>query len=223
MNTKYPRIPHLPWSPGATRDDRRLGSVDSLLNAPIVITEKMDGSNVCLAPNAVYARSHGSVPTHPSFNELKSIHATLRGYIPGDCFIYGEWCFARHSISYEKDPPHLQVFALLDTSTGIWSPFAEVRSMVKRLLEHSPLIALVPELFCGTVETEVQLKTLVDRLAKQPSFFGPDREGLVVRWAGPIPGDSFSVAVAKWVRANHVQTDKHWSRGPIVRHGRNQG
>src|SRR5690625_4496339 len=57
--TKYPRTPHLPWSPGCADDDRII-SAESLrvLDAlPTVITEKMDGGNITLMRDAMYARS----------------------------------------------------------------------------------------------------------------------------------------------------------------------
>ena len=38
MSAKYPRTPHLPWSPGASADDKRLSSADHLLDRRIVIT-----------------------------------------------------------------------------------------------------------------------------------------------------------------------------------------
>jgi hypothetical protein len=44
MSPKYPRTPHLPWSPGGTSDDRRLTDVSSLLNVGLVITENERGS-----------------------------------------------------------------------------------------------------------------------------------------------------------------------------------
>ncbi len=51
---KYPRTPHLPWSPGGTRDDRRLASVSRLLDQELVITEKLDvpdgGRGFCPKP-----------------------------------------------------------------------------------------------------------------------------------------------------------------------------
>lgn len=66
MSAKYPRTPHLPWSPGGTRDDKRLTVLDQLYGRTLVFTEKLDGSNLCLTADAVYARSHSGAPRHPS-------------------------------------------------------------------------------------------------------------------------------------------------------------
>lgn len=39
---------------------------------------------------------------------------------------------------------------------------------------------------------------------------GQDIEGFVVRDVNDFPTSEFQKHVAKYVRANHVQTDKHW-------------
>ncbi len=45
MNTriKYPRTFHLPWSPGLTKDDKRIENLDGFIGREVVVTEKMDG------------------------------------------------------------------------------------------------------------------------------------------------------------------------------------
>jgi hypothetical protein len=67
---KYPRTPHLPWSPGGTSDDKRMLDVGPLLG-DVVITEKMDGSNVALSRENFFARSHAQVPVHRSFDLVR--------------------------------------------------------------------------------------------------------------------------------------------------------
>lgn len=63
--SKYPRTYHLPWSEGATNDDRISHSIDSFLNTDIIITEKLDGENCGMTNNGVYARSHTVFTTSP--------------------------------------------------------------------------------------------------------------------------------------------------------------
>src|SRR5262245_55730831 len=109
MSEKYPRTPHLPWSPGGTRDDRRLTDVEPLLGRELVLTEKMDGSNVCLEREHVFARSHTAEPRHPSFDALKAVHAALRWQIPSHWQLFGEWLWARHSITYDRLPAYLLI------------------------------------------------------------------------------------------------------------------
>jgi len=42
-------------------------------------------------------------------------------------------------------------------------------------------------------------------------------EGYVVRWARGFHASEFPRAVAKYVRAGHVQTDDHWLHRKVVR------
>jgi hypothetical protein len=47
MSEKYPKTPHLPFSPGVFSDDITLDSkhCTQFLNKEVVITEKLDGGN----------------------------------------------------------------------------------------------------------------------------------------------------------------------------------
>ena len=45
---------------------------------------------------------------------------------------------------------------------------------------------------------------------KKPSELGGKKEGLVIRIADKFSVGEFDKNVAKYVRANHVQTDSHW-------------
>ena len=53
MSEKYPKTPHLPFSPGINSDDITLDSkhCNQFLNKEIVITEKLDGGNCQLYQN----------------------------------------------------------------------------------------------------------------------------------------------------------------------------
>lgn len=72
----------------------------------MVITEKLDGSNVALRADSAYpfARSRAGPPSHPSFAPLKALHASLRSYIPEGVTVYGEWLYAVHTLVYEWIP-----------------------------------------------------------------------------------------------------------------------
>ena len=54
---KYPRTWHLPWSPGATADDRVLDSVSHFYGREIVVTTKMDGECTTMYSDFLHARS----------------------------------------------------------------------------------------------------------------------------------------------------------------------
>ena len=54
---KYPRTPHLPWSPGKTNDDKVLKDTSHFLGKEIVMSLKMDGEATTLYNNHMHARS----------------------------------------------------------------------------------------------------------------------------------------------------------------------
>jgi hypothetical protein len=90
---------------------------------------------------------------------------------------------------------------------NIWVPWEKVE-------EYSYLLDIptVPVLFKGIVNSEKELKQLVEKLSKEPSELGGQREGVVARVAGMFHNDDFPTHVLKWVRKGHVQTDEHWTR-----------
>lgn len=131
---KYNRTPHLTWSPGGTNDDKRIVTLDGLLNREIIITEKVDGSNVCLEHDAVYARSHAKAPKHPSFDALKALHAQVKSRIPEGIQIFGEWCYAKHSIEYTSLPNYLLLFGVRDLDLkGHWNAWELVEDWAEQL------------------------------------------------------------------------------------------
>lgn len=211
---KYPRTPHLPYSPGGTSDDRRIANTKTFLNRPLIITEKMDGSNVCLEQGNCFARSHSSAPNHPSFDALKSLHATVKHKIGEGIQVFGEWLYAKHSIAYDKLPAYLMLFGVRDAEKDMWASWEETVIWAEDLE-----VITAPVLYEGFVCTESELQSLVERLAVEPSVAGQEREGVVVRLADEFSDADFNVSVAKWVRSNHVQTDDHWKNQAIVRNG----
>ncbi len=209
---KYNRTFHLLWSPGATSDDKMAHDVSSLLNIPIVVSEKVDGSNVSLETDAVYARSHANVPTHPSFDLLKALHSQVKHLITPDYQVFGEWVFAVHSLAYDKLPGYFLAFGVRDLRTNRWASWDNVEATASGLA-----VPTVPVLFRGVVKTDTELERLTCTLASQPSALGTIREGVVVRVAGAFDDKDFSTSVNKMVRANHVQTDEHWMHKAIVK------
>jgi hypothetical protein len=211
MSPKYPRTPHLPWSPGGTNDDRRLADVRHFIGKPLVITEKMDGSNVSMEREGCFARSHASAPNHPSFDAFKAAHAAVKHLIPEGSQVFGEWLYALHSIGYSALPSFFQVFGV--RTNGLWSSWAEVELWAAELGTVTAPLLVGPRVF----ENQNDLQDAVAQLVRKPSACGGEREGVVVRVAGEFADHDFGTSVAKYVRANHVQTDDHWSHQEITR------
>lgn len=211
MRTKYPRIPHLPWSPGGTDDDKVLSDASALLNRPLVITEKADGSNVCLEREQVFARSHSGPPRHPSFDALKALHSGIRQQIPESHQIFGEWLWAQHTLFYDRLPDYLLIFGIRDLRSECWLSWPETQQEAARLG-----FATMPELWRGEARTEEELRRQTEQHTVR-CLLGTEQEGLVVRITERFEDSRFALSAAKWVRSDHVQTSTHWTEQQVRR------
>ena len=204
--SKYNRTYHLPWSPGSTNDDRISNNVESLIGIEIVITEKLDGENTGMKDEGVYARSHAAFTTSAWSREVRQLHKMkVEGQLGEDVFLFGENMEGIHSIEYTNLDSYFYIFGVRDN--GVWIPWYQVE-------EYSYLLDIptVPVLFKGVVNTQKELKDIVDGLITKPSELGGQREGIVIRNAGTFNNEDFKDNVMKWVRAGHVNTDIHWTR-----------
>jgi hypothetical protein len=174
--------------------------VDLLLGQPLVLTEKVDGANVCMTRDAVYARSHSGPARGPMFDRLKAIHAEKRWLIVPGVSVFCEWCMFVHSVEYANLPdPPLLVIGVRRDSTGVWGSWGDLDTQALTLgLERAPEVGTImpskPEL----------LQREVEELAAMPSVFGGQREGIVVRHAGAVADDRFAKFHAKYVNEGFV-------------------
>lgn len=213
MNSpKYNRTPHFPFSPGATNDDKIAASMDRLIGVDIVLTEKMDGSNTSLESDGCYARTHAGTPTHVSFDGLKALHASVKHLITVDTQLFGEWCYAKHSIAYSDLPGYFMLFNVRYLNDPCWVSWEEVEMWAQEIG-----VPTVPVLFRGIVSSEKDLRFLIENLMELPSRCGGVREGVVARVDGMFEDSEFPSCVMKYVRANHVQTTEHWKDQEITK------
>jgi len=197
---KYPRTPHLPWSPGATDDDTRTTSLSSFEGSVVVVTEKMDGENTTLYCDHSHARSLDS-RHHPSRDWLKQWHSRFAHTIPVGWRICGENLYARHSVAYEHLSSYFYGFSIWNESNRCLS-WPETLEWFELLGVHP-----VPELYLGPWNEKVIQEIEID-----PSV----SEGYVVRKLESFSYTEFDQSIAKWVRTGHVQTNKHWMHAEIV-------
>jgi hypothetical protein len=204
--SKYNRTYHLPFSKGATSDDRVAESTTGLLGREIVITEKLDGENTGMERGGVYARSHAEYTCSPWSKEVRQLHTVKVGpYIEEGLMLFGENMEGVHSIEYDCLESYFYLFGA--RKDGVWSSWKEVE-------EYSYLLDIptVPVLFKGVVNTEVELEELVNTLISRGSRLGGVIEGVVVRVEDSFYDDDFPTSLQKWVRRDHVTTDEHWTR-----------
>lgn len=197
---KYPRTPHLPWSPGASDDDVRLHSCRAFEGREVVVTEKMDGENTTLYRDGLHARSLDG-RHHPSRDWLKAWHGTFAHEIPEGWRVCGENLYARHSLAYAALDSYFYLFSVWDSSNRCLS-WAETRDWAGLL--GCPLPR---ELFRGPWSRKT-----IEAIAVNPAT----TEGYVVRSAAAFAYGEFADHVAKWVRPSHVSTDQHWMHAAIV-------
>lgn len=203
MRVHHPRTPHLPWSPGASKDDVRVTTMDGLAGREVVVTEKLDGENTTLYSDGLHARSLDSAH-HPSRAWVKSLQGLVAASIPPGWRVCGENVFARHSLAYDDLASWFSAFSVWDGDRCLdWD--STVR-FTRKLGVPVP-----PVLWRGAYD-EKALRALRLDLTRQ--------EGYVVRTVAGFDRSEFTGRVAKWVRRGHVQTDTHWMQAPVVVNGR---
>jgi hypothetical protein len=197
---KFPRIHHLPFSEGITADDLILDNLKNFYYLDeVVITEKLDGENENLYRDKVHARSIDS-NHHVSRNWIFKFHYDMSYLIPKNLQICGEYLYAKHSIEYDKLETYFYVFGIFENN--IYLSWDEVFRISNELN-----LKTVPELYRGKFDLD-KIKRCYSGISK----FGNIQEGYVLRNSGSFDYDDFDKNIAKFVRKQHVQTDKHWLR-----------
>lgn len=201
---KYPRTYHLPFSPGATADDKKIDSCSQFVGREVVVTAKMDGECTTLYRDYVHARSL-EYSAHPSRDRVKALHAAIAHDIPDGWRVCGENLYAQHSIAYSNLRAHFQVFSVWNDSNVCLS--------WKDTVEWCALLGLihVPVQYTG-VWDEPKM-----RLHYTNTYDGDPCEGFVVRVAEAFHYRNFRRCTAKFVREAHVKADtKHWATAAVI-------
>ena len=214
---RFPHTPHVAWlGEGQPRDDKVLAPHEAraLLSHEVVVEEKVDGANVGFSMDehgTLRVQNRGAYLDRDApkaqFKPLKRwlaprADALAEALFP-DLMLFGEWCYAVHSVRYTRLPDWFLTFDVYDRVSGqFWS-------VARRDALASTLgLAVVPRLGAGRFDLP-QLETLLgnSRLADGPA------EGLYVR---RDVGEHL-VARAKLVRWEFVQAiDEHWSKKALV-------
>lgn len=205
---KYPRTPHLPWSPGATSDDVKLNTVPFRFDDEVVITEKLDGENTTMYRDYIHARSMDG-RSHPTRSWVKNLHGRIAHDIPPSMRVVGENMYAKHSIFYEQLPSYFFVISIWERDRCLsWDHTQDYAALLGLLT--------VPVMYRGTwgaVSRGVDIDPLV--LPRAPFYSGVS-EGYVVRRADEFYLKDFQRSIAKCVRPNHVTSERHWRHGEII-------
>jgi hypothetical protein len=211
---KFPRTPYLaPRSAREARRDRVFSEEEavSFLSASIVVEEKIDGANlgISLSPSGtIMAQNRGSylekpaaVQFQPLWTWLSVRSEALKEVLGLSLVLFGEWCYAQHTIRYDLLPDWFLGFDVYDRSCGkFWSSPRR-----NRLLDQVGIYA-VPTIASG----HFTLPKFQEILRTSRSAVGSGLiEGLYLR----RESKSWLEDRAKIVRPQFTQSiSEHWSR-----------
>ncbi len=185
-----------------------LAEAQALLRRPASIEEKVDGANVglsvgpdgrlCAQSRGHYLEAGTAGQWKPFWRWLASHESRLIPALGSSLVLFGEWCYAEHSVAYDALPDWLLVFDVFDRGERrFWA--RERRDALAGRLG----LSVVPLLGRGVFSTASLRKQIGrSRLGDVPA------EGIYVRWD---EGD-WLLARAKVVRPGWVMaSDEHWS------------
>ena len=212
---KFPSTPHLALLNGVeVRDDKVMSNSERnrFLHHKLVVEEKVDGANLGVSfdsDGSIRAQNRGAYLHLPSSGQWKKLADWLAPRID-DLFeqltdryiLFGEWCYAQHSVFYDRLPDWFLGFDLYDKQVGRFLSCGR-----RDALFLSTRICQVPTIECATI-------TIPDlrRLLSQSKFGNQQSEGLYLRFD---QGDWLAQR-AKIVHPAFIQSAvQHWSRSGI--------
>jgi ATP-dependent RNA circularization protein (DNA/RNA ligase family) len=212
---KFPSTPHLALLGNTKiRNDKVMSNEEreTFLKHRLVVEEKVDGSNMGISFDVaanIKIQSRGSYLHSPYSGQWKKLEEWLKPKSDnffdflGDRFIlFGEWCFALHSVFYNKLPDWFLGFDIFDREHRKF--FSVQRRDV--FFEKMNIIP-VPRLKMGFFSiTELQNLFSSSHLADMPA------EGLYLR----LDHDAWLEQRAKLVRSEFIQSiGRHWLKSGI--------
>jgi len=214
---RFPRTPHIKWlGDGVPRGDKLLseGDAEQMLLSELTAEEKIDGANVGLSvaqDGMLRAQNRGAWIERDAGGQFKHLWSwvlryelDLTRFLGTDLILFGEWCYARHSVAYQSLPDWFIGFDVYDRRAG------RFYSIQKRDVFLSKLgIQAIKPLAKG----HLSLETLVQLLEESSRYGAKNLEGIYLR---RDCGD-WLVKRAKLVRRDFAQAiTEHWSRKGII-------
>jgi hypothetical protein len=185
----------------------------SLMSQTSVVEEKIDGANLGVSfdkSGKMLFQNRGNWLTGKLVAQWHGLRGwaakhevLLRSKLPANHVLFGEWCFAKHSIYYDCLPDWFLVFDVFDAGVGkFWD------SARRNSLAESAELAVVPQVERGVFS----LEKLLALLQTKSRFSNVQCEGLYLRreqnWLeerAKIVRPEFSQAIAD-----------HWSRQSVT-------
>ena len=224
---KFPRTRHVVNTGGSavSRDDivMTLAEAEQFFKCGhiVAVEEKVDGANLGISIDAMWQvvcqnRSHFvTAATHSQFRSLDGWIDQQRWGLsqllaPDREILFGEWCYARHSIAYSKLPAYFIAFDIFDRNRGAFLSRAERDA---RLAPYDiPVVPLIAE------RTFASMDDLLALLSTRSAFCDGEVEGVYLRIDDPRTG--LNVARGKIVRPDFIQgITEHWQSKKLERNG----
>jgi ATP-dependent RNA circularization protein (DNA/RNA ligase family) len=213
---KFPSTPHLALlGEIVVRHDKVMSQSqrDEFLTHDLVIEEKVDGANLGISFDSsgnIIAQNRGAYLDYPYSGQWKKLSEWLTPktdelleMLTDRYILFGEWCYARHSVQYDLMPDWFFGFDVFDKKDEI---FLSCRLRDELFREHG--VTSVPLLKRGRFSfDEITGMLSKSRIGNQPA------EGLYMRYDA---GDRL-IERAKLVRPEFIQAVvEHWSRKRIT-------
>ncbi len=182
------------------------------LGQELTVEEKIDGANLGISFDAdgnIRTQNRGTYLNLPESGQWKKLDAwlTLRADVLFDALadrhiLFGEWCYARHSIYYDQLPDWFLGFDIYDRLAARFLSAARRNSFFKEIQ-----VAQVPIIAHG----HFSLADLKELLARS-KYGDQPAEGLYLRF----DQNEWLIQRAKLVRPAFIQSmGPHWSRSDI--------
>ena len=212
---KFPSTPHLIMLSGMDiRGDKVLSESErsAFLQHDLVIEEKIDGANLGISFDSwgnIQAQNRGAYLQLPRAGQWKKLDNwlaqrtdTLFEHLLDQFILFGKWCYAQHSVFYDRLPDWFLAFDIYDKRADRF-----LSSKRRDLLFRKMNLAQVPVLARGHF-TYSELCNLLSlsKFGNQPA------EGIYLRFDQA----DWLVQRAKLVRSTFIQTvEEHWSRSAM--------
>ncbi len=219
MFFKFPHTPHLLWLASTPcRDDKVFSPREArdFLDGDVIVEEKVDGTNIGFSVDqsgALRVQSRGNYlgrGAHPQFQPLWPWIETRRSALtealrPG-LMVFGEWCFAVHSVPYRRLPDWFLGFDIYERAARrFWSSDRRDRWLSDLALAAVPCLA----------KQRLSIEQLLALIGTSRFGEGP-MEGIYLR---RDQGDWLEQR-AKIVRAEFVEgIDRHWAEERLEKNG----
>ena len=218
MFIKYPHTPHLAWlGSGIPRGDKVFTEDEQsrFLEGALIIEEKVDGANIGISilDGDLAVQNRGEYLRHPANMQFSPLWPWLENHRPqltnelgSNLILFGEWCYAVHTVRYDALPDWFLGFDVYDRKAEKYWSAARRNELLKRTG-----LCAVPEIGRGRFDIR-HLKELATTGASR--YGNGPLEGLYLRRESGAWLDQR----AKIVRPEFSQSiQEHWSSRSMER------